>query len=189
MKIVETEIPDVRILQPTRHGDARGWFEECWSAQRMREAGLDIDFIQDNHAFSATPATLRGLHFQSPPHPQGKLVRVARGRILDVAVDIRRGSPHYGRWVGVELSAENGRQLWVPPGFAHGYVTRDPDTHVLYKVNGQYAPDCEGAIRHDDPVLAIDWGLAGKTAIVSAKDAAAPAFDDLDTPFDFEVAT
>lgn len=183
MDVVETAIPAVKRLTPRRFGDSRGHFSETWSARRMAGAGLDIAFVQDNHSFSAETGTVRGLHYQTPPNAQGKLVRVAVGRILDVAVDVRRGSPTYGRWVAEELSDENGAQLWVPRGFLHGFVTLVPDTHVIYKVDGYYAPDCDGAVRFDDPDLAIDWGIDPARAVLSDKDAAAPAFRDFETPF------
>jgi dTDP-4-dehydrorhamnose 3,5-epimerase len=149
----------------------------------MAEAGLDILFVQDNQSFSAEFGTIRGLHFQRPPHAQGKLVRCLRGRILDVAVDIRRGSPSYGHWVAEELSAENGVQLWVPRGFLHGFATLEPNTAVAYKVDGFYSAECEGSVRFDDPDLAIDWGIDPNCAVLSEKDAMAPAFHAFDSPF------
>lgn len=183
MQIDDTAIPDVKRLTPRRFGDARGFFSETWNARTLAQAGVDAVFVQDNHSYSSQAGTVRGLHYQRPPHAQGKLVRVAQGRILDVAVDVRRGSPHYGRWVAEELSAENGAQLWVPRGFLHGFVTLEPDCHVLYKTDDHYAPDCDGAVRFDDPDLAIDWTIAPEAAVLSDKDAAAPAFRDFDTPF------
>jgi len=185
MEIRETALPDVVCFTPRRFGDQRGFFSETWNSARMAEAGYDIAFVQDNHSFSAEPGTVRGLHYQSPPMAQAKLVRVARGAILDVAVDVRRGSPTYGQWVGEELSAENGRQLLVPRGFLHGFVTLTPDVDVLYKVDSLYAPDCDGAVRFDDPALAIDWGIDPNKAVLSDKDAAAPSFQDFDTPFEY----
>lgn len=181
MKIEPTALPDVLILTPARYGDDRGWFSETYSAARMRAAGLMMDWVQDNHSMSAKPGTLRGLHFQSPPHAQDKLVRCSRGSVWDVAVDIRRGSPHYGRWVGVELTPENARQLLVPQGFLHGFVTRAPDTEVQYKCSDTYAPDCDGGIRWNDPDIAIDWGVTDPT--LSAKDTTAPFLRDFATPF------
>lgn len=187
MQIEPTRIPDVVRLTPRRFEDERGFFSEVWSARRLAEAGIETAFVQDNHSLSRPVGTVRGLHYQAPPHSQGKLVRVVRGSILDVAVDIRRGSPTYGQWVGEELSAANGAQLWVPQGFLHGFVTREPDTEVLYKVDAYYAPDSDGAVRFDDPELAIDWGIDPSAAIVSAKDAAAPLLRDFDTPFLYEL--
>ena len=186
MEIAATAIPAVKRLTPRRHRDDRGFFSEVWNRRRMAESGLDVDFVQDNHSRSTTPGTVRGLHYQSPPSAQAKLVRVVHGRIVDVAVDVRRGSPTYGRWVAEELSAENGAMLWVPRGFLHGFATLEPDTDVVYKVDGFYDPDCDGAIRFDDPDLAVDWGLPASGAVLSAKDAAAPAFRDFETPFVYE---
>lgn len=184
MQLDSTALPGVMILTPARFGDARGWFSETWNAARMAEAGLDLDFVQDNHSFSAEKGTLRGLHFQRPPRAQDKLVRCTRGTILDVAVDIRKGSPHYGQWVGIELSAENGKQLLVPKGFLHGFLTLTPDCEVQYKCTDTYAPDCDGAVAWNS--AGIDWGLNGGTPVLSAKDAAAPALADFDSPFTYE---
>lgn len=180
MQIEQTSLPGVVILTPARFGDARGFFSESWSRRRLAEAGIDIDFVQDNHSVSARAGTLRGLHFQSPPHAQAKLVRCGRGVLYDVAVDIRRGSATYGQWVGVELSAENGRQLLIPAGFLHGFVTRADDTEIVYKCSDYYAPDCDGAVAWNS--VGIDWGLTGDP-VLSAKDAAAPALADFVTPF------
>ena len=182
MQVELTELPGVVVLTPRRFGDARGWFSETFSARAMAEAGLEADFVQDNHSFSAAQGTVRGLHFQRPPHAQTKLVRCTRGVIRDVAVDIRRGSPTWGKWVAVELSADNGRQLLVPEGFLHGFATLTPDVEVQYKCTDFYAPETEGAVRWDDPDLAIDWGLSAPPQL-SAKDAVAPALADLDSPF------
>ena len=151
----------------------------------MRAAGLDIDFVQDNQSVSALAGTVRGLHCQVPPMAQTKLVRVVRGAIRDVAVDVRRGSPTYGRWVSETLSARDGRQLLVPKGFLHGFVTLEPETEVMYKVDAHYAPDCERAVRFDDPCLGIDWGIDPESAVLSEKDAAAPGFEAFGTPFRF----
>ena len=180
MLIEQTDLPGVLILTPQRFGDARGWFMETWNADRMAEAGLDLAFVQDNHSFSAQMGTLRGLHYQSPPRAQDKLVRCTRGAIRDVAVDIRRGSPTYGRWVRVDLTAENGRQLLVPKGFLHGFLTLAPDTEVQYKCTDTYAPSHDGAVRWD--TVGIDWGDE-VAPILSAKDAAAPAMADWQSPF------
>ena len=181
MQIEQTPLPDVLIVTPRRFGDARGWFSETWNAARMAEAGLDLPWVQDNHSLSAAKGTLRGLHFQSLPRAQDKLVRCTAGAILDVAVDIRSGSPTYGRWVGVKLSAENGRQLFVPKGFLHGFLTLTDDTEVQYKCTDIYSPDHDGAVRWDDPALGIDWGIA--TPILSDKDARAPLLADIGSPF------
>jgi dTDP-4-dehydrorhamnose 3,5-epimerase len=182
MQIEPTDIPDVLIVTPRRFGDDRGWFTETWNAARMRDAGLDLPWVQDNHSMSATPGTLRGLHYQSPPHAQDKLVRCTRGAIFDVAVDIRTGSPTFGHWVGIDLTPDNGRQLLVPKGFLHGFVTRAPHTEVQYKCTDLYAPDCDGAVRWDDPDIGIDWGLSGPP-VLSAKDSAAPLLRDIRSPF------
>lgn len=191
MQIETTPLPGLLILTPRRFGDARGFFSESWNRRTLAEAGLHLpEFVQDNHSLSARAGTLRGLHFQSPPHVQGKLVRCGRGRLFDVAVDVRRGSPCYGQWFGTELSFDNGRQMWVPPGFLHGFVTREDDTEILYKCTGHYAPECDGAVRWDS--LGIDWGIdgdidGGVTApLLSDKDAAAIPFAAFESPFSYE---
>jgi dTDP-4-dehydrorhamnose 3,5-epimerase len=186
MKIEETALPGVKILTPARHGDARGFFSESWNAQRFAEHGIDATFVQDNHSFSLEPGTVRGLHFQAPPHAQAKLVRCGRGAMFDVAVDFRRGSPTFGRWVGVELSFENGRQMFIPEGFLHGFVTRGPETEIIYKCTDYYAPVCDGAVRFDDPAIGIDWGIDPESAILSDKDRKAPLLADLPSPFTYE---
>ena len=184
--IAATALPGVLILTPARFGDARGWFSETWNAARMAEAGLDLAFVQDNHSFSAEKGTLRGQHFHRPPRAQDKLVRCTRGAILDVAVDIRKGSPSYGKWVGVELSAANGQQLLVPKGFLHGFLTQTADCEVQYKCTDTYAPDCDGAVAWNS--VGIDWGLNGAQPVLSAKDAVAQALADFDSPFAYEGA-
>ena len=181
MKTEATSLPDVMILTPDRFGDDRGWFMETFNAATMRTAGFRMDWVQDNHSLSAKAGTLRGLHFQRPPHAQDKLVRCTRGAIFDVAVDVRVGSPSWGRWVGVDLTPENGRQLLVPKGFLHGFVTRLPDSEAQYKCSDVYAPDCDGCIRWDDPEIAIDWGITEPE--LSAKDRAAPWLRDFASPF------
>lgn len=183
MLIERTPLRDVLVLTPRRFGDARGWFSESWNRHTLEEAGVFLpEFVQDNHSLSREAGTLRGLHYQSPPHAQGKLVRCGRGRLFDVAVDIRRGSPTYGNWFGLELTEENGRQLWIPAGFLHGFVTRGSDTEVVYKCTDRYAPECDGSVRWDS--LGIDWGV--DAPILSDKDAKAPAFDSFTSPFAFE---
>ena len=186
MQIDETPLPGVLILTPRRFGDARGWFSEVWNRRTLAAAGITIDFVQDNHSYSRDTGTVRGLHFQAPPHAQAKLVRCGRGRVFDVAVDIRKGSPTFGKLTGTELSAENGRQLLIPTGFLHGFVTREPDSELLYKCSDYYAPDCDGAVRFDDPDLGIDWGIDPETAILSDKDRAAPLLRNFATPFVYE---
>lgn len=183
MQVEETGLPGVKVLIPQRFGDARGFFSECWSRQRLAEQGIDLDFVQDNHSLSMQLGTLRGLHFQSPPHAQAKLVRCGRGALFDVAVDIRRGSPTYGKWFGIELTAENGKQLLVPAGFLHGFITRRPETEILYKCSDYYAPDCDGAVAWDS--CGVDWGFDA-APVLSDKDAAAPALADFTSPFVYE---
>jgi len=183
VQIEDTALPGVKVITPQRFGDHRGFFAETWSRPKLAEAGIDLDFVQDNHSLSATPGTLRGLHFQAPPHAQDKLVRCGRGALWDVAVDIRRGSPTFGQWFGTELSAENGRQLLVPAGFAHGFVTLRPETEIVYKCSDIYAPQTEGAVLWSDPDLAIDWPLEGRAPVLSGKDAAAPRLADSTSPF------
>ena len=186
MKIEETALPGVAIITPARFGDHRGFFSESWNRARMAEAGIDIDFVQDNHSLSGKAGTVRGLHFQAPPHAQSKLVRCGRGRLFDVAVDIRRGSPTYGQWFGTELSFENGRQMLVPEGFLHGFATLEPESEIIYKCSDYYAPDCDGAVRFDDPDIGIDWQLGGMEPVLSDKDARAQAFADFLSPFEWK---
>ena len=180
MKIEPHILPGLFLITPRRFGDDRGFFAETWSRRFLAAAGIAEDFVQDNHSLSHKTGTVRGLHFQSPPHAQAKLVRCGRGALYDVAVDIRRGSATYGQGVGVELSAENGRQLLIPAGFLHGFVTRADDTEIVYKCSDYYAPDCDGAVAWNS--VGIDWGLTGDP-VLSGKDAAAPALADFVTPF------
>lgn len=180
MQIETTALEGVLVLTPRRFGDARGFFSESWNRKTMAEAGIMLDFVQDNHSVSAAVNTVRGLHFQAPPHAQAKLVRCGRGRLFDVAVDIRRDSPTWGAWVGVELSAENGKQLLIPAGFLHGFATREPDTEIIYKCTDYYAPECDGAVHWDS--CGIDWGLTGDP-VLSDKDRDAPRLEDFDSPF------
>ena len=185
MEIKEIKLPSVKLLKPKRFGDQRGFFAETYNRRVYTELGVDVEFVQDNHSLSAATGTVRGLHFQVPPHAQAKLVRCGRGAIFDVAVDIRRGSPTYGQWVGFTLSAENGAQLFIPAGFAHGFATLEPDSEIIYKCSEYYAPETEGSLRWNDPELRIDWPVAGN-AILSEKDAVAPLLADLSSPFEFE---
>ena len=175
---VRQSISDLVEVRPRRHGDSRGWFMETFSASAFAAEGLPVEWVQDNHSMSARRGTLRGLHFQALPAAQHKLVRVLGGAIFDVAVDIRAGSPSFGRWVGVELSSDTGNQLFVPVGFAHGFLTLTDDVEVAYKVSAPYAPQAEGAIRWDDPDLAITWPDIGEGPHLSAKDQVAPNFAD-----------
>jgi dTDP-4-dehydrorhamnose 3,5-epimerase len=185
MKIDRLEIEDVLLVTPIKHGDSRGFFSETFRADAFADHGVDATFVQDNHAYSAQKGVLRGLHFQVPPRAQGKLVRCTRGAILDVAVDIRGGSPTYGRHITVELSAENWQQLWVPPGFAHGYVTLQADCEVFYKVTDYYAPDCDRGIAWDDPALGIDWQIPVDRIVLSDKDKKHPQLADAAPAFRF----
>ena len=171
-------------MTPRRFDDKRGYFAETYSRQKYLEMGVDVEFVQDNHSLSRDVGTLRGLHFQAPPLAQGKLVRCGRGSLFDVAVDIRRGSVTYGQWVGYELSAENGHQLYVPIGFAHGFVTLEPDSEIIYKCSDYYAPETEGALRWNDPDIGIEW-LLQVNPILSEKDALAPLLKDFESPFIF----
>ena len=174
MKITPTTLPEVLIVEPAVHGDARGFFMESFNQRALDAAlGRHVAFVQDNHSRSAR-GVLRGLHYQLPPHAQGKLVRVVRGAVFDVAVDMRRSSPDFGRWAGVELSEQNHRQLWIPPGFAHGFLVLSDSADFLYKTTEYYAPQSEASVRWNDPALAIDWPRAGGEPVLSAKDAAAP---------------
>ncbi len=182
--IEPTAIEAVKIITPRRFGDARGWFSEVYSKKLFGEVGIELDFVQDNHSASSTKGTIRGLHFQTPPFAQDKLIRVTRGRILDVAVDLRRSSPTFGQHVAVELSQENGRQLLVPVGFAHGFCTLEDDTEVLYKVTNYYAPAHDFGLAWDDPELGIAWPVPPDQAILSDKDRKHPRLADL--PWLFE---
>lgn len=176
-------IPDVWTFTPARFGDSRGWLSETFNAALMREGIGDLVFVQDNQSYSATRGTLRGMHFQIPPRAQDKLVRVLRGRVLDVAVDIRSKSPTYGRWVAEELSAENGRQMFVPKGFAHGFLTLEPDTEVLYKITDHYSREHEGGILWNDPAIGIDWGLTDGDLTMVERDRLFPALAQLGRVF------
>ncbi|WP_230533386.1 dTDP-4-dehydrorhamnose 3,5-epimerase [Microvirga roseola] len=185
MTVKPTDIPDVVVLTPRRFGDHRGWFSETYSTRAFAPVLGDIVFVQDNQAFSSARGTLRGLHFQRPPAAQAKLIRVIRGSIFDVAVDLREGSPTYGRWVGETLTAGGGEQIFVPRGFAHGYCTLEPDTEVAYKVDEFYAPDCDAGLAWDDPTIGIAWPLPTSEIILSDKDRQLPAFSGFTSPFRF----
>jgi len=177
------DIPGLLVLRPERHEDARGSFTEIFTRKGHAEVGIEHVFVQDNLVHTHQSNVIRGLHYQAPPHAQGKLVCVIRGAILDVALDIRHGSPTFGRHAAVELSDANGRQLWIPPGFAHGYCTLEPDTVVLYKVTAAYAPRSEHTIAWNDPDLAIDWPAMGGSPTLSERDARAPRLKDLPVHF------
>ncbi|WP_337998012.1 dTDP-4-dehydrorhamnose 3,5-epimerase [Oleispirillum naphthae] len=176
MNIMPTEFDGVLVVEPGRFGDGRGFFSETYNRRQWAEAGIDADFVQDNQSLSAARGTVRGMHWQAPPHAQAKLIRVTRGAILDVVVDIRRGSPTFGRHLAVELSAENWRQLFIPAGFAHGFCTLTENVEAIYKVDAYYAPEAEGGFLWNDPALGIAWPVAAEAAALSAKDRALPAF-------------
>ncbi len=171
---------------PTRHGDDRGWFEESYNSRTLDALGVNTTFVQDNHSYSAAKGTLRGLHFQTPPHEQVKLVRCLKGAIWDVVVDLRQDSPTYGRAQGIELTPENGRQIYVPAGFGHGFVTLTIDCEISYKVSGYYSAEHDGGVAWDDPGIGIDWPLNGQTPILSAKDQVQPKLIDFQSPFSYE---
>jgi dTDP-4-dehydrorhamnose 3,5-epimerase len=189
IEVTPLAIPAVRLVTPRRFGDARGFFSEIYNSDDFAAAGMGMTFVQDNHSLSEAAGTIRGLHFQAPPRAQDKLVRCGRGRIFDVAVDVRTGSPTFGQWVGEELSFENGKMLLVPAGFAHGFVTLEPGSEIIYKCSDTYAPETEGAVRWDDPDIGITWPMDGLTPNLSQKDAGAPFLRDIESPFTFEVAT
>lgn len=181
MQVIKTELEGVYIIEPKVFGDNRGWFMETYSKDKLKELGIDIEFVQDNHSMSSQKGTLRGLHFQNNPKAQSKLVRCVSGSILDVAVDLRKGSPNYKKWVAVELSAENKRQLFIPRGFAHGFLTLTNDVEVQYKVDEYYAPECDRSIRFDDPEIGVNWNI--EHPILSQKDLNAPLFKNSDCNF------
>jgi dTDP-4-dehydrorhamnose 3,5-epimerase len=185
VKITQTALAGVILIEPRRFGDERGFFSESWNKRTLATRGIETDFVQDNHSMSAAVGTVRGLHFQAPPSAQAKLVRCGRGALFDVAVDIRRGSPTYGHWVGYELSFDNARQLLIPEGFLHGFVTRQADTEIVYKCSDYYDAAADGAVAWDS--CGIDWGIAG-APILSEKDAIAPALSDFESPFVYEGA-
>lgn len=186
LKIEKTPLQNAFVVTPMKFEDDRGFFCETWSAKLMAEVGLNIDFVQDNYSLSVDAGTVRGLHFQYPPHAQGKLVRCGKGRLFDAIVDIRKGSPSYGKWFGIELSGDNGRQLWIPEGFLHGFATLEPNTEVFYKCTRHYACESEGVVKWDS--CGIDWALTSDRVILSRKDANAQNFDNFESPFTYEVS-
>ena len=185
MNIINLDIPDVKILKPARHKDQRGFFSEVYSRPTLSAAGLELEVVQENFAFSVQQNTVRGLHYQAAPYAQDKLIQVVRGAIFDVAVDLRRGSPWFGQYVSAEISADNWHQILVPVGFAHGLCTLEPDTAVIYKVTAPYSPEHEGGVRWDDPDLNIPWPVNAQDAVLSDRDQALPFLAELDTPFEF----
>jgi dTDP-4-dehydrorhamnose 3,5-epimerase len=174
------------LIKTRRFSDDRGWFCESFVDRRWREYGVDCEFVQDNHSYSASAGTIRGIHFQSPPHAQAKLVRCTRGRIMDYAVDLRAESPTYGKHIAAELSADNGDQLFIPIGFGHAFITLEPDCEIIYKVSDYFAPACDGGIRWDCPQMAIDWPLCGKEPILSPKDSSLPVLAEFISPFAYD---
>ena len=186
MRVESTSIPDVKLVLPRKHGDHRGFFSEVFRDDAFAAAGIHGPWIQDNHSFSADVGTIRGLHFQGPPHGQAKLMRVTRGAILDVAVDLRIGSPWFGQHIAVRLSAAEWNQLWVPVGFAHGFCTLEPDTEVLYKVTAYYSPESDRGVRWDDPDIGIEWPVTPGTERMSEKDRQMPLLRELPEIFRYE---
>jgi dTDP-4-dehydrorhamnose 3,5-epimerase len=185
LEIRRLALDGVLEIRPARLEDERGFFSEVWNLATWSAAGIDTDFVQDNHSLSRKRGVLRGLHYQAPPMAQAKLVRVSRGAVFDVAVDIRNGSPSYGQWVSAILSAERGNQLYIPVGFAHGFVTLEPDTEVQYKVSVPFSAKHDRAIRYDDPKIGIEWPLGAEELILSEKDRAAPSLEDTETGFTY----
>lgn len=184
MNIIKTDVEDVYIIEPQVFGDHRGWFMESWSQAKMEQAGLYYNFVQDNQSFSAQKGTLRGLHFQKGNDSQAKIVRCSQGAVLDVAVDLRVGSPTYKKWVAVELSAENKRQLLIPRGFAHGFLTLTDDVEFMYKTDNYYAPQSDRSIAWNDKEISVMWGI--ENPILSEKDAKAPTLAESDVDFKYE---
>jgi dTDP-4-dehydrorhamnose 3,5-epimerase len=185
MHVTDTALPDVKLIQPARHGDSRGYFSEVFREDALARHGIAMRFVQENQSLSAAPGVVRGLHFQIAPMAQAKLLRVVAGRILDVAVDIRRGSPYYGQHVAVVLSAADGHQLFVPEGFAHGFCTLEPNSELVYKVNRYYSPECDRGLLWNDPALGIDWRLGDTEPTLSDKDRTQPALADLPDYFTY----
>jgi dTDP-4-dehydrorhamnose 3,5-epimerase len=187
LEVTFTNLQGLIVVEPVKRNDSRGFFSELWNRSFLEANGIMLpDFVQDNHSFSREAGTVRGLHFQSPPHAQGKLVRCGRGALFDVAVDVRKGSPTYGVSFGMELSFENGKQLWIPSGFLHGLMTLQPDSEIVYKCTDHYAPECEGAVNWDS--CGIEWPLDGIAPVISEKDDRAKSFAEFDSPFTFEAA-
>ncbi|WP_114008015.1 dTDP-4-dehydrorhamnose 3,5-epimerase [Cohaesibacter intestini] len=188
LDVTDLGLDGVVEIKPRQFGDERGFFSETYNAQAMKDAGIDIEFVQDNHSLSVEKGVLRGLHFQTPPFAQDKLVRVVRGSVFDVIVDFRQGSPTFGKWVGVEISAEKWNQVLIPKGFGHGFLTLEPNTEFLYKVSNFYSKECDRSVRFDDPAIGIEWPLSHDCLILSDKDKTAPLLADTDTGFSYEAS-
>lgn len=186
MNVEETHIPDVKIIDPGRHSDDRGWLSEIWNPAALADSGLDLSFVQDNQSHNPRAGAVRALHFQIPPHAQGKLIVCLSGRIYDVALDLRVGSPTYGDHVGLEMDASDTRQMWIPPGFAHGYCALEPETRVLYKLTAPYVPEASRGILWNDPALAIEWPVAGLDLMVNERDRNWPTLAAFKSPFRWE---
>ena len=184
MKRIETKLPGICIIEPVVHGDHRGYFMETYSTKAFADMGIEVVFVQDNQSFTAKKGTLRGIHFQNAPMAQAKLVRVTKGAVLDVAVDLRKGSPTYMQWSSVELSAENKRMMFIPRGFGHGFVTLTDDVEFCYKVDNLYSKECDRGIRFNDPEIGVDWGVTNP--VLSQKDTISPMFKESDCNFTFE---
>jgi len=182
MEVTKTDLEGLLIIEPKIFGDARGWFTETYSKVKFAEIGIDADFVQDNHSFSAQKGTLRGIHFQNNPHAQAKLIRCTKGAVLDVAVDLRKNSTTYKKWFGIELSADNKKMFFIPKGFGHGFLTLTDDVEFQYKVDDYYSPECDRSIRFDDPEISVDWG--NSSFILSDKDKNAPFLKDSDVDFE-----
>jgi dTDP-4-dehydrorhamnose 3,5-epimerase len=182
----KTPLPGLMVVTTQRIEDARGWFAKPWSRELWEKEGLHFDWCDDNHSYSMQAGTIRGLHFQAPPFAQTKLVRCSAGKVRDVAVDVRKGSPTYGQWYSIDLAANDVHQILVPRGFLHGIATLEPHSEIQYKVDAPYSPAHDGAVRFDDPAIGVDWGIDTSRAILSAKDTAAQAFHDFDSPFEYE---
>ena len=185
MKRIDTKLPGVCIVEPQVHGDHRGYFMETYSTRAFHDIGIDTVFVQDNQSFSSQKGICRGIHFQNDPMAQAKLVRVTKGAVLDVAVDLRKGSPTYKQWVSVELSADNKRMLYIPRGFGHGFVTLTEDVEFCYKVDNLYSKECDRGIRYNDPSIGVDWGEVNE-ALLSQKDTTSPLLDDSDCNFKYD---
>lgn len=186
MEITATHIPEVKIVDPGRHADARGWLSEVWNPGALADAGIDVHFVQDNQSHNPVAGAVRALHFQIPPYEQGKLVICLAGRIYDVALDLRVGSPTYGEHYGLEMHGDDTCQMWIPPGFAHGYCALEANTRVLYKLTAPYAPDAGGGVLWNDPALGIDWPLGDDEAVVNERDRSWPTLADFESPFRWE---